>query len=550
MTEKIFRAIMLAAVGVLLGSLVIILGFLYDYFGGVQKTQLWQELDMAAAGVESAGMDYFGALAASNSRLTWIAADGSVLYDDEADENAMENHAGREEVHEALTAGTGSSTRYSSTLLEKTVYCAKRLTDGSVLRVSVSTASMGLLVVGLLQPLCLVMLLLLALAFFLARRSARRIVEPLNALDLDHPLDNRTYDELAPLLTRISQQRRQIDRQLRELRQRQDEFAQITASMNEGLVLLDNRGMILSIDPAAMKLFGADAQCVGQDFLAVERSPEIRGALAAAAQSGHSEIRLERTGRVYQIDASRIESDGAAIGTVLLSFDVTERMEAERSRREFTANVSHELKTPLTAILGSSELLQSGVVKAEDAPRFVGHIHDEAARLLTLIEDILRLSQLDEGAPLPMEAVELSAVAEDVVRQLREKAAQNQVTLSLQSQPCPVPGVGRLMHEIVFNLTENAIKYNVPGGRVDISVASDGLLTVADTGIGIAPEHQSRVFERFYRVDKSHSKQIGGTGLGLSIVKHAAAYLGAAVELESETGQGTTIRVQFQKNKD
>lgn len=545
MTGKIFRSIMLAVGGVLLASLLIILGCLYDYFGGVQKNQLWAELDMAAAGVESSGMAYFDALNPESSRLTWIAADGSVLYDAQADQDNMENHADRAEVQEAVASGKGSSERYSSTLLEKTVYCAKRLTDGSVLRISISHATLAMLIVGMVQPICAVLMVALILAFWLASRLSKRIVQPLNSLDLDHPLENQTYDEIAPLLRRISQQSGQINTQLRQLQQKQDEFDQITASMNEGLVLLDSKGAVLSINPAARKLFHAGKFVTGWDFLTLERSREISEAITVATSDGHSELTMERDGRIYQIDISRIESEGKTVGVVLLVFDVTEKMEAERTRREFTANVSHELKTPLTAILGSSELLESGMVKPEDTARFIGHIHAEAARLLTLVEDIIRLSQLDEGVELPMETVDLASIAEEAVQQLREKAEKNHVTLNVEIDPCHLQGVPRLFHEIVYNLTENAIKYNVPDGAVTVTVTKDGTLTVVDTGIGIPPEHQARVFERFYRVDKSHSKAIGGTGLGLSIVKHACAYLGATVELQSEVGKGTTISVQF-----
>lgn len=545
MTQKVFRSIMLAVVGVLLASLLVILCCLYDYFGGVQKKQLWTELDMAAAGVESSGMAYFDVLNADSSRLTWIAADGSVLYDVQADQGNMENHADREEVQEAIKSGQGSSERYSNTLLEKTIYCARRLSDGSVLRISTSRATMALLVLGMLQPVCVVLMAALILALWLADRLSKRIVEPLNALDLDNPLENQTYDEIAPLLRRISQQSSQINKQLRQLRQKKDEFNQITASMNEGLVLLDGNGSILSINPAARKLFHAETPEMGRDFLTVERSREISEAITTAKQEGHSELSMERDGRVYQLEISRIESEGKPVGVVLLIFDVTEKVEAERTRREFTANVSHELKTPLTAILGSSELLQTGMVKPEDTARFVGHIHAEAARLMTLIEDIIRLSRLDEGVELPMETVDLAAVVEDVAVQLREKAAQSNITLNVQAERCFLQGVSRLFYEVVYNLTENAIKYNIPDGSVTVTVTREGVLTVADTGIGIPPEHQSRVFERFYRVDKSHSKAIGGTGLGLSIVKHACAYLDAAVELQSEVGKGTIVCVHF-----
>lgn len=550
MTQKVFRSIMLAVVGVLLASLLIILCCLYDYFGGVQKKQLWTELDMAAAGVESSGMAYFDALNADISRLTWIAADGSVLYDVQADQGNMENHADREEVQEAIKSGQGSSERYSNTLLEKTIYCARRLSDGSVLRISTSRATMALLILGMLQPVCVVLMAALILALWLADRLSKRIVEPLNALDLDNPLENQTYDEIAPLLRRISQQSSQINKQLRQLRQKKDEFNQITASMNEGLVLLDGNGSILSINPAARKLFHAETPEMGRDFLTVERSREISEAITTAKQEGHSELSMERDGRVYQLEISRIESEGKPVGVVLLIFDVTEKVEAERTRREFTANVSHELKTPLTAILGSSELLQTGMVKPEDTARFVGHIHAEAARLMTLIEDIIRLSRLDEGVELPMETVDLAAVVEDVAVQLREKAAQSNITLNVQVERCFLQGVSRLFYEVVYNLTENAIKYNIPDGSVTVTVTREGVLTVADTGIGIPPEHQSRVFERFYRVDKSHSKAIGGTGLGLSIVKHACAYLDAAVELQSEVGKGTIVCVHFSVKED
>lgn len=550
MTQKVFRSIMLAVVGVLLASLLIILCCLYDYFGGVQKKQLWTELDMAAAGVESSGMAYFDALNVGSSRLTWIAADGSVLYDVQADQGNMENHAGRAEVQEAIKSGQGSSERYSNTLLEKTIYCARRLSDGSVLRISTSRATMALLVLGMLQPICVVLMAALILALWLADRLSKRIVEPLNALDLDNPLENQTYDEIAPLLRRISQQSSQINKQLRQLRQKKDEFNQITASMNEGLVLLDGDGSILSINPAARKLFHAENPEMGRDFLTVERSREISEAITAAKQEGHSELSMERDGRVYQAEISRIESESKPVGVVLLIFDVTEKVEAERTRREFTANVSHELKTPLTAILGSSELLQTGMVKAEDTARFVGHIHAEAARLMTLIEDIIRLSRLDEGVELPMETVDLAAVVEDVAVQLQEKAAQSNITLNVQVERCFLQGVSRLFYEVVYNLTENAIKYNIPDGSVTVTVTKEGVLTVADTGIGIPPEHQNRVFERFYRVDKSHSKAIGGTGLGLSIVKHACAYLDAAVELQSEVGKGTIVCVHFSVKED
>lgn len=548
MTKKIFQSILLVAGAVLLASLLIIMGFLYDYFGGVEENQLRDELSLAAAAVEDGGTDYLSQLTADRYRLTWIAADGSVLYDTKTDAESLENHASRAEVSQALTTGTGESTRYSSTLMEKTMYYAQRLADGTVLRISISRATVGMIAVGMIQPLLIVLIVALILSGLLARRLSRRIVDPLNSLDLEHPLDNDAYEELSPLLKRIHHQHVEIQTQLRELHERTDEFTQITGSMREGLVLLDEHGSILSINAAAQALFGADAQCVGRDFLTIERSHELSAAIQAAVADGHSEVRAERAGRVYQFDISRIASDGKPIGTVILAFDITEQEFAERNRREFTANVSHELKTPLQGIIGSAELIENGMVKPDDLPRFVGHIHAEAARLVTLIDDIIRLSQLDEGDAMPTEPVDLLAVSQEAAENLQDAAAARGVTVGVTGQPAVIPGVRRLIYEIVYNLCDNAIKYNRDGGRVDVTVAADAdgsSITVADTGIGIAPEHQGRVFERFYRVDKSHSKASGGTGLGLSIVKHAVQYHHGRIELESTPGTGTTIRVVF-----
>lgn len=550
MTKKIFQSILLVAGCVLLASLLIIMGFLYDYFGGVEENQLRDELSLAAAAVEDGGTDYLSRLTADRCRLTWIAADGSVLYDTRTDAESLENHASRAEVSQALATGTGESTRYSSTLMEKTMYYAQRLDDGTVLRISISRATVGMIAVGMIQPLLIVLIVALILSGLLARRLSRRIVDPLNSLDLEHPLDNDAYEELSPLLKRIHRQHVEIQTQLRELREKTDEFTQITGSMREGLILLDEHGSILSINAAAQMLFGADAQCVGRDFLTIERSHEISAAIQAAVTDGHSEVRAERAGRVYQFDISRITSDGKLLGTVILAFDITEQEFAERNRREFTANVSHELKTPLQGIIGSAELIENGMVRPDDLPRFVGHIHAEAARLVTLIDDIIRLSQLDEGDAMPTEPVDLLAVSQEAAENLHDAAAARSVTVSVTGQPSVIPGVRRLLYEVVYNLCDNAIKYNRGGGRVDVTVAADAggsSITVADTGIGIAPEHQSRVFERFYRVDKSHSKASGGTGLGLSIVKHAVQYHHGRIELESTPGTGTTIRAIFPK---
>ena len=548
MTKRIFRSTLLVGVAVLAASLVLVMGALYSYFGRVQESQLRDELSLAAVGVEKNGSDYLAQLRSEQYRITWLRGDGTVLYDTQADAATMENHAQREEVQQALAAGEGESSRYSSTLLQKTVYYAKRLPDGTVLRLSAVRVTAGVLVLNMLQPILLVLATALILSGVLAGRLARRITEPLNRLDLEQPLENDTYEELAPLLRRMEHQRLLLRQQMDELKRRSEEFEQITGSMNEGLLLLDEAGTVLSINPAAQRLLGANTDCVGQDLLTVDRDVALSEAVREAKAQGHSEFRGQRNGREYQFDVTRIQSEGRTAGVVLLVFDVTERAFAERNRREFTANVSHELKTPLQGIIGSAELLENGMVKQEDVPRFVGHIRAEAQRLVTLIGDIIRLSQLDEGETMPAEPVELLALAREAAESLQSAAAARNVTITVEGEPVELTGVRRLLYEIIFNLCDNAVKYNTDGGRVQVTVTKENetaAVTVRDTGIGIPPDQQDRVFERFYRVDKSHSKASGGTGLGLSIVKHAVQYHHGAIHLQSEVGKGTEIRVTF-----
>lgn len=548
MRKKIFQAMMAVAGSVLLASLIIILGCLYDYFDGLQEKQMQDELTLAAAAIEESGQAYLDDLNLESKtfRLTWIDAQGNVLYDTKADGSSMENHADREEFQQAIKNGFGESSRYSSTLMEKTLYRAQRLADGSVLRISVSWATSGVLVLGMLQPILLVLIVALVLSALLSKRIARWVVAPLEKLDLEHPLENDTYEELAPLLGRINQQRRQIDLQLAKLQRGNDEFTQVTGSMKEGLILLNERSQVLSINPMAQRLFETDERCVGEDFLTVERSPEVSAAIQTALQSGYCELQLARGEHIYQLDISAISSGGAVIGAVILVFDVTENARAEQSRREFTANVSHELKTPLQSIMGSAELIENGLVAAQDMPRFVGHIRTEAARLVSLIEDIIRLSQLDEGGELPFEVCDLAEIARETTDSLADAAEQRKISLTFSGEPLGLCSVKRLLSEICYNLCDNAIKYNREGGQVMVSVSRVGeeaVLAVKDTGIGIPPEHQERVFERFYRVDKSHSKESGGTGLGLSIVKHAVQDLGGHLALSSTPGEGTEIKV-------
>lgn len=559
MTKKIFKSILSVALVILLSSLVMIIGVLYDYFRGVQKNQLRTELAFAAEGVEESGVSYLEGLNDDSCRITLVGEDGTVLYDSVESAEKMGNHADREEIKEAREYGTGEASRYSSTLTEQTIYISKLLSDGSVLRVSVSHATVPALVFGMLQPLIVVLLLAFILSSVLAHRLSEKIVEPLSAIDLDKPLENNTYDELAPVLSHIEKQHRQIARQMYDLDRSRSEFEAVTHNMKEGLVLTSEKGEIISINPSAASFFLGvkpdsaefyehEKGCIGKDFLTLDRSRETHELIERAQANGEAESRVSRWGREYQLNASRVLSDGKFTGIVLLIFDVTDKVFAERNRREFTANVSHELKTPLQSIMGSAELIENGLVKPEDMKDFSDRIYKEAARLLTLIEDIIRLSQLDENVELAWENLDIAKMASDTAALLSDTAEKKNVKINLDCEPTEIYGVRQLYSEIIYNLCENAIKYNKDGGSVTVSThpKNGGIeLTVSDTGIGIPPEHRSRVFERFYRVDKSHSKATGGTGLGLSIVKHAVQYLGGQIDLTSRVGEGTKITVFF-----
>ncbi len=549
MTKKIFRSILLVASAVLLACLVIILGVMYEYFVSRQREQLVSLASLAGQGVSEKGAAYFEGLDANGVRLTWIAADGTVLYDNEKDASQMENHATREEIREAFETGVGEGERMSATIAEKTIYRALLLPDGTVIRAATMQYTIWTLLLGLLRPFIIVLAIALALSMVLARQLSKRIVKPLNTLDLENPLENDAYEEISPLLTRIERQRRQIKSQLNELRWKQDEFAAITGSMKEGLILLNGENAIVSINPAAARLFGAGEESVtGMDMLALERSLAMQELIDEARRGRHGERAMELADGEYQVNASPVFSDGRIAGIAILAFDVSEKASAEQRRREFSANVSHELKTPLHSIMGSAELIENGLVKSEDMSRFAKRIREEAGRLVTLIDDIIRLSQLDEGAELPVEEVDLAALAREAAQSLAEAAEGRDVRITIIGEDVKVQGARRLLYEIAYNLIENAIKYNVAGGKVDVILQNEkeGVsLSVSDTGIGIPKEHHSRVFERFYRVDKSHSKETGGTGLGLSIVKHAAQFHHATLSLKSAPGKGTRISVRF-----
>ena len=549
MTKRIFRSICLVALAVLIGAVVVILGALYNYFTGIQRRQLTMQTSLAAQAVTNEGAAYLNSLRDLDTRITWIDADGTVLFDSHSDRGAMENHLEREEVVEALRSGTGDSVRFSATLAEQTVYTAQRLPDGTVLRLSMSQYSVATLMLGMAEPIILVLVAAVALALWLANRLSRSIVRPLNGLDLDDPLADPEYEEIMPLLRRLDSQQRQLKAQQVELKRKQREFDAISNNMEEGLVLLNDRFIVLTMNPAAARLIGLSRPMVGINIFSVAQDPAMEEVLRGAAAGKKTEGQYSLLGREYQVEANPVKTGGQVSGLVVLILDITEKHQAETQRREFTANVSHELKTPLHSISGYAELMKTGLVRSEDMTGFAQRIYTEAQRLIRLVEDILRLSRLDEDADADRrEPVDLYLLAREAIQNVEPTAQRNQVTMGLTGGSTPVIGSRQQLYGLVLNRCSNAIKYNRPQGRVDVDIRREGghaVLTVRDTGIGIAPEHQERIFQRFYRVDKSHSKAVGGTGLGLSIVKHAALNHNAKIELESKVGEGTAIRVVF-----
>ena len=550
MTAKLFRNSMAVAVSVMALSIILFMGVLYQYFSDQLMEALGTETWLVARGVELEGLNYLDGLD-TESRVTWVSADGTVLFDSSADSASMENHGDREEIREAQENRLGTATRYSSTLAEQTLYSARRLSDGTVIRLASSQRTVWLLLLSMVQPILVILVLALLLSAVLASQQSRRIIRPIVELDLEHPEDCDAYDELAPLLTRIKRQNDTIKQQMGQLQQKQTEFSALTENMSEGFLLLDRQGHVLSHNPGALRLLGAEEPVGEVNALFLNREEHFRQAVDEVLEGRRSRQVLQMNGRCCQLLANPVWKDGEPAGAVLVLMDVTEQEKREELRREFTANVSHELKTPLTAISGIAEIMQGGMVKPEDVRDFAGDIYQEARRLIALVEDILRLSQLDEGAEnLEREPVELLALSQEVARRLQPAARSAGVLVEVRGTPVQIQGVRRVLDEMVYNLCENAIKYNRTGGRVTLTVgqgAEGPEVTVADTGIGIPPEDQSRVFERFYRVDKSHSKEIGGTGLGLSIVKHGALLHSAQIYLNSQVDRGTSIRICFPK---
>lgn len=553
MKNKIFRAlVVLAAMAVLVASGLITFLVSQDYFNETKK-ELAQEARYISMGLESGGNDFLNKIAAengSNVRITLIDKDGIVLFDNQAEAKTLENHAMRQEIMEAVAVGAGEAERFSDTLDKTTYYYAVRLEDGKILRLARTIDSIYKSVLQMLPIMGGIVIVVAFLASIVARRVTFNLIKPLDQVNLDEPLDNETYDELAPFLTRIAKQKRQLSKNLKKLRGKQEELTIITNNMNEGLVLLNGQQNVLFINESAAKIFGFSAkEVIGRNILTVDRAQEVQDLLQKVSQAGKGEGLYEKDGHFYQLSGSSVNGSGS----VILIYDVTEKMTAEKLRREFSANVSHELKTPLQSILGYAEIMKNGLVKDEDKQRFLERIHAEAGNMIELIQNIMELSRLDENKTLDeFEDVDLLKLAQSVTLRLKHKAQTKGVTLNVSGSSACVCGVQSILSEVLYNLVDNSIKYNKGNGKVDVKVqdgSEEVTVSVSDTGIGIGAADRERVFERFYRADKSHSKEIGGTGLGLSIVKHGVLFHKGRVELESEPGVGTTITFVLPKKR-
>ena len=551
MTKKIFKSIMFVCALVLAVGLAAVMGILYRNFDGQMRKELSKEAAYLTYGVEQQGVDYLKNIKDKSARITYIDQDGTVLFDNEANVFEMKNHSDRTEFQKAEKYGAGESSRYSDTLSEKTIYYALRLKDGTVLRVSGTQDSVLALVENLIFPLCGLLCLMLILSGIMASAISKRIVKPINELDLESPEENRIYEELSPLLSKIHRQNREIQNQLELAKQQQEEFALITENMQEGLIVIDKYTMILSANSSAWNLFHIDRVCQGESVYCLDREEEFRHAIEQVLSGEHTELVLKLNGSDIQLIANPVIRDKKTEGAVVLLVNVTEKLERESLRREFSANVSHELKTPLTSISGFAEIMQGGLVKNEDIPKFAGRIYKESQRLLQLVEDVIQISQLDEEkTSYVWEPVDVYQVCKNAFESLKEKAKRLNVHLYICGERMKMEAVRTLLEEAIYNVCDNAIKYNRNDGSVSVfltQTAQEIQIVVKDTGVGIPKEDQDRVFERFYRVDKSHSKEIGGTGLGLSIVKHAVGALKGSVILRSEEGNGTEITLRFPK---
>ena len=553
MTKKILTGVIGVSLIIMLVCVGLVMGIMYDYMGQKIDEQMASEAILTEEAWLTGGEDFLQQMENRpdiKSRITLIDSQGKVLYDSVADQSSMENHMEREEVKEALTEGVGKASRTSYTLAEDTRYYAKKTADGNIVRISTSHYSQLGLLLDTMGMIVITVAVLIVLSVFISYRVARAIIKPVNDIDLDNPDISENYEELGPLLHRIHQQNNRIKRQMENLRKSREEFNIITQNMSEGLIIIDKDGEILTYNRSAAEMLdaGAGRQIEGS-VLKLNRSEPFRKAVSEALKGNNSQAYLTEGESTYEIISNPVREEDQVTGAILIVMDVTERENGEKLRREFTSNVSHELKTPLTSIYGVSDMLASGLIKSEDVCGFAGTIKEESARLISLIDDIIKLSRLDESTvPHETEIIDVCGSVHDVVSRLSGKASENNVELSFEGEPSEIKGVQHILDEIVYNICENAIKYNRPGGFVKVSVrneSDESLITVADNGIGIPKADRERVFERFYRVDKSHSKQIGGTGLGLSIVKHGVIFLGGRINLESEEGVGTVITVGF-----
>lgn len=553
MKKRIFRSIMLVSVTCVIAGLAFLMGILYHFFGNQLEKELKAEASYLAVAVEKEGEAAFESLPLEAARVTLIDSDGTVLFDNKADAKSMENHGERKEVKAAMETGTGKSVRQSDTLMEKTVYYAKKLSNGQILRVSSNQYTVAAILKELFLPLIYVVLLMAVMGAVFASRLTKRIVEPLNEVDFDHPEQAETYEEIAPLLTKINKQQKTIGKQIADARRQQEEFSIITENMSEGLLVIDNQTDLLSCNSSARNLLAASGMQKQQSVFSLNRSEPFRQAVDAVLAGKHGETILRVGDNYCQVTGNPVFSDGAVTGGVLLLVDITEKIQRENLRREFTANVSHELKTPLTSISGFAEIIQDGFVKPQDVKIFAGKIFDEAQRLITLVGDVIKISQLDEGClPYQKEDVDVYVLAKNILERFKEPAEKKGISLYLEGEHAVLSTVEPILDEVLANLCDNAVKYNRTDGNVTVTVLNGKYavsISVADTGLGISQGEKTRIFERFYRVDKSHSKEVGGTGLGLSIVKHGAAFLGAKLELESTLEKGSTFRLIWEKDK-
>ena len=550
MNKKIFRSTCLVAFFVFLLSLVMIFGILFGHFESMLTEELKSEAEYIAKAVDQAGEDYLSAINSYDARITLISPDGTVLFDSVADPSSMGNHLGREEVQKALKYGAGESSRISNTFTEKTYYYAVKTANGDILRLSNTQFSIFQLLLSLLQPMAFVCAAALIIAAVLSSKVSKSIVAPINSIDLENPENSEVYDELSPLLTKIANQKKAIDRQIKEAMKNQERFRIISENMSEGFAVTDSEGHLLTYNKVLLNILGMEEKDTS-NILKYNRSNEFIKCMEEVLDGRHSECTINVGQSIYSVMANPVFEGDTVIGSVIVLFDITSKIEGEKMRREFTANVSHELKTPLTSISGFAEIIKNGGLPREVVEDFSVSIYEEAQRLITLVNDIIKLSKLDEESSLySFEQVDLHDVANRVVSRLKNDAEGRNLTVSVIGGSATVPAVLQITEEMIYNLVDNAIKYNKEGGNIDILIndsQSSASIIVRDTGIGIPLSHQSRVFERFYRVDKSHSKEIGGTGLGLSIVKHGAMYMGASVKLESEEGKGTSVCITFKK---